>query len=247
MDGVLYLSEQALPGAAQLLETLTGEGTPFLLVTNNASRTPADFSTKLERMGMRCPAERILTSARAAAALVAEESPGARVLAVGEEGLQAALLEAGLQPVEEDPQTVVVGIDRRFTYERGQRAAQAIRSGARFVGTNPDATYPTPSGLAPGCGAILAFIQAAAGRAPRIVGKPEPHLFRQGLRLLGSEPGETLMLGDRPDTDIAGAKRAGLLAALLRTGVGREAAGDGGADWVFPELPAFLEAWRLRR
>lgn len=247
MDGVLYLADERLPGAARLLGWLEERSFPFLLVTNNSSLSPEAYAAKLRRLGMPAPPERILTSAVATAELVAARHPGARVLVVGEEGLRQALEGAGLRVVEEDPDLVVAGIDRAFTYQRGRAAALAIRRGAAFVGTNPDLTFPTPEGLVPGAGAILAFLEAASGRRPLIVGKPERPLFEQALRRLGTRPEETLMVGDRADTDVEGARRAGLRTALVRTGVARDTPGDGGADWVFQDLPAFLKAWAEAR
>lgn len=227
MDGVLYVGTQLLPGVAEMFAYLDATGRKYLCVTNNASLTSADFSQRLARMGIDLSPEHILGSAEATAAWLAEqvraEANGAAVPVVinGMAGLRSALTDYGFA-VTEDPTTaryVVSGINFEMTYEDIARCLTAIRNGAEFIGTNPDPTIPTDRGILPGAGALQAAIAAAAGVQPRIIGKPFAPMFELAMERLGVTPAETLMVGDRYDTDIAGAAALGLLTAGVLTGV----------------------------
>ena len=246
MDGVLWRGEQPIGDLPRLFQHIEALGLKVALVTNNATRAPAQYVDKLRRFGVTFPAERIFGSAQAAVAALRQRFPkGAGVYVVGEDGLAQTLTQAGYRLTEEGAQAVVVALDRGLTYEKLRRATLLIRSGALFIGTNPDRTYPTPEGLVPGAGAILAAIEAATDTAPWVVGKPAPLLFQLALERLGVQPAEALVVGDRLETDILGGQRAGCATALVLSGVTTEAqakAADVQPDLITPDL-AHLLAW----
>jgi 4-nitrophenyl phosphatase len=231
MDGVLWRGETPLPGLGRFFQTLRAADYRFILATNNATRTAAMYHDRLRRFGVEVPAEQILTSAEATAHYLRRElPPGASVYAVGARGLQEALEAVGFTLVSPGADgggslppvaAVVVGLAPEAGYRQLATAASLIRAGALFVGTNPDLTLPTESGSQPGAGALLAFVQAASGVAPTIIGKPAPPLLEEALRRMDAEPAETLMVGDRLETDIIGAAALGLQTALVLTGVTR--------------------------
>jgi 4-nitrophenyl phosphatase len=250
LDGVLWLGDQPLPGAADAVARLRAGGVAVRFLTNNSSMTVAAYVAKLGGMGVAATADEILTSAIAAAHLLAWElAPGSRVLVVGEEGIVEALRAQGLEPVDAAPcAAVVVGICRHFDYALCDRASSAIRAGARFVATNSDATYPSPHGLVPGAGAIIAAVATAAGQQPTVVGKPNPptvELLRDRIRTAGHDPAAGVMVGDRPTTDGGLAVALGWPVALVRSdgsatpgedGVATAWAADSLADLVEPLL-----------
>jgi HAD superfamily hydrolase (TIGR01450 family) len=224
LDGVLWLGEEPLEGAAAAVARLRAAGVPVLFLTNNSSLPIPAYVAKLAGMGVPATADEILTSAVAGAHLLAADLPlRARVLVVGEEGILEALRTAGLEPVAEGPcDAVIVGICRTFDYWMCDRAQSAIRAGARFVATNMDPTYPAPHGLVPGAGAIVAAITAAAGVAPVVAGKPHPptvELLRERIASWGHGPAVGIMVGDRPTTDGALAQALGWPFALVRSDV----------------------------
>lgn len=248
MDGVLYRGSQALDGVGELLALLDGRGIGYACITNNASMTPEQYETKLARMGIAMPAERVVTSATATAhALRAEYPRGTRVFIVGMRGLRDALLADG-HFVEDDvlPELVVQGADFELTYEKLRRATLHIRGGARYIATNPDRTFPAEEGLIPGAGAIMAALVAATDSTPTVIGKPGPAMFHVAAALLGATPAATLVIGDRLDTDIAGAIAAEMPSALVLTGVSTRAEAEAGPDRpdaIFEDLPALIAAW----
>jgi 4-nitrophenyl phosphatase len=250
LDGVLYRGETALPGARELLELLRVRGIPHLFLTNNSSRTPVQYADKLGRMGIRATPDRILTSAIVAVAdLQRHAAPHDRVLMLGGAGLREALALSTLELATDWRQAtiVLVGLDVGITYGKLAQAALAIGRGARFVGTNGDRSFPTERGLEPGAGALLAALEATTGVAPRTFGKPEPEMFEEALRRLGVPPDCTAMVGDRWDTDIAGAARCGIVTIAVTTGVCRDEELRGAEpppDHILPsvaELRAALE------
>ncbi len=247
MDGVLWRGERPLPGLIELFAFFEEEHIPFALVTNNSTNTVELFLNKLERMGARAAPEQIVTSAFATTEyLKTTFGSDVRVHTVGEVGLHEAMLEAGYPQVMSDADVVVVGMDRDLTYEKLRRATYLIRQGARFIGTNDDLTFPLPDGLAPGTGSILASLKASTGQNPLVIGKPEPYLFEMALRRLGTSAQQTLMVGDRIETDILGAQRAGLRTALVLSGVTtREAAlaSEIQPDLMFEDIVALRQAW----
>lgn len=247
MDGVLWRGEQPLPGLKAFFALLRRRNLAWALATNNSSRTRQDYVDKLARMGVQdAPAERIVTSATATAAwLQRRYRPGTRVHVFGGDGLRAELQAAGFCPADEDVAVVVAGLHRRLSYEDLHRASHLIRAGARFIGTNPDTTFPAANGIAPGAGSLLAALQAASGVDPFIIGKPHAPMFEAALSLLGSDPAQTLMVGDRLNTDILGAAQAGMRTALVLTGITTRAALDASTlqpDLVCASLPALVTA-----
>lgn len=244
LDGTLYRGEQAIPGARYFVEQLRDRGISHLFLTNNSSRTPEQVAEKLRRLGFPAEAEQVFTSAQSAARFLSGDGDQPRVYAVGEEGLLAALQEAGCRLVQEKADAVVVGIDRRFSYEKLKRACLEIRAGARFVGTNGDRVIPTEEGMLPGNGSLCAAVAAASGVNPVFTGKPEPLIFRYALERLGTSPEETLVVGDNLDTDIRGGRDAGMDTLLVYTGV--TAPGDSRASEVrATHALADLRDWNL--
>jgi 4-nitrophenyl phosphatase len=220
LDGVLYRGPAPLPDAQRFMSWLRARNVSFRLVTNNATLTPVQYVEKLAGMGIEVRAEDIFTSALATALYLDDHgTDGRRAFVIGEDGLLEALRAVDVEPVDIDPQWVVVGLDRRLTYQKLATAALALESGARFVGTNPDTSYPTESGLVPGAGAILAALRVTTGVEPVIIGKPQPLMLELATRQLGGTKRDTAMLGDRLDTDIAGAAAAGMPSILVLTGV----------------------------
>ena len=247
MDGVLWRGSQPLPGLSAFFDFLFDCEMDFVLATNNSRNTPLDYVHKLAGMGVHgVEPEHIVTSGTATASyLQAQYPPATRMYVVGGDGLKQLLIRAGFELVETKAELVVCGIDFDLTYNKLRAATLLIRSGARFIGTNPDSSFPSPEGLVPGAGSILALIEAASGCAPTIIGKPERGMFEVALRRLGTCPDETLMIGDRIGTDIAGAKALGIKTALVMTGVENEASLRESAvqpDLVYPGLPELIAA-----
>ncbi len=239
MDGVVYRGDEPMPDLPVLRDFIEATGFSYMLVTNNASMDSEQFAEKLARMGWPVPAERIVTSAEAARWYLAQHRAevGNRVYVIGAPALVRAVVDSsggGFQWDDRDPDWVVVGIDFGLTYEKLKVAALALRKGAKFVATNGDAAFPSPEGLIPGNGAIVAALRTATGVDPIILGKPEPTLFEVALERLGARPEEVLMVGDNLATDVAGAKRLGMLSALILTGVSSQV--DLARDEVKPDL-----------
>lgn len=228
MDGVLWRGETALPGLVPFFETLDHLGLGYVLATNNATKVATQYTEKLARFGVEVAPERILTSAEATAAYLRDEYPeGISAYVVGEEGLHRAMREKGFDLLEADgfvgaaarTELVVVGFNRYACYDQLASAAHLIVNGARFVGTNPDPSFPSEVGPLPGAGALLNFIQTGTGVEPLVIGKPGKAIFKAALRRLGGQPENTAMVGDRLETDIKGAKAAGLYTILVLSGV----------------------------
>jgi 4-nitrophenyl phosphatase len=228
LDGTLLAGERAQNGLAAFISFLRANDVALRVVTNNSVRTPAEFAEMLAAAGVCVHAREVLTSAIATAQHLAERLPaGAPVFVVGENGLTAALAEVGLRLLtdgSEQAAAVVVGGDRAVTHDKLKFAIRHVRSGARFVGTNPDLLVPVEDGFAPEAGVLLAAVAAGAGVAPVVVGKPEPPLLEQALRSMDAVPAETAILGDRLDTDILGGQRLGLMTILVKTGIDDAAA-----------------------
>jgi 4-nitrophenyl phosphatase len=246
LDGVLYRGDEAIAGAREFVALLQRERIPFLLLTNNSTRTPGQYVTKLAKMGIVIEESDVLTSAQATALYMERIAPpGARVYVIGEEGLRAALREK-CTIGEEGADFVVVGMDSELTYEKLKTATLLIRSGARFIATNPDKTLPTEESLVPGNGAILAALEAATGVAPFVVGKPEPTIFDLALARMEVGKEGAAVIGDRLETDILGGQRAGLITILVLSGVtSRQGLEDSTIkpDLVFESVRQLYEAW----
>lgn len=219
MDGVLIREDKAIPGAAELIKQWQETGTPFLVLTNNSTYTPRDLSARLQHMGLKIPEERIWTSALATATFLADQKPNATAYVVGEAGLTTAIHEAGLIMTETNPDYVVLGETRSYSFEAIAKAVRLINNGARFIATNPDATSPTLDGPLPATGAVAALISKATNRSPYIVGKPNPMMFRSALNKLGVHSDDTGMIGDRMDTDVISGMEAGLHTVLVLSGI----------------------------
>lgn len=225
LDGVVYLGDTPIPGAIESLNALAAQGHSLYFLTNNSTRSRLTYVEKLTRMGLPTRAEQVMTSAFATGLyLKGLGAEGKSVFVVGEEGLREEMAAIGMRVLSlEDGSPadyVVAGLDRGFTYAKLQRAHHEITlNGATFVATNRDATYPIETGEIPGGGAIVAPIECSTGVHGVTVGKPEPGTWVGILELAGAEPSQGLMVGDRPETDIMGAKRVGLHTALVLTGV----------------------------
>lgn len=225
LDGVVYHGATAVAGAVSALERLGGV-VQVRYATNNASRTPTVVAAQLRELGITLDDADVLTSSTVGAQVLAESLPqGAAVLAVGGEGVRVALTESGLEPVtwadpaQPAPVAVLQGYGAEVTAAQLAEAAYAIQAGARWVATNTDRTLPTARGIAPGNGALVAAVRAAVDVDPEVVGKPGPLMYEQAARLLGRAPERMLGVGDRLETDIAGARAAGMRTALVLTGV----------------------------
>ncbi|ALJ21819.1 HAD-IIA family hydrolase [Microbacterium sp. No. 7] len=223
MDGVLVHDNRPVPGAAALLAQWRDAGIPFLVLTNNPIFTPRDLSARLARSGLDVPEERIWTSALATAEFLRSQQPGGTAFVIGEAGLTTALHEAGYIMTETQPDYVVVGETRQYSFEAITQAIRFIDAGARFIITNPDATGPTPAGVVPATGSFAALITHATGKQPYVVGKPNPMMFRSAMNRIGAHSENTGMIGDRMDTDIIAGIEAGLHTVLVRTGISDDA------------------------
>jgi len=226
LDGVVYLADDPIPGAAEALDKVRADGRRVVFVTNNASRTPEQVAAALQAMGVHADPEEVLTSSMAAADELARMLPaGAPVLVVGGDGLRRPVAAAGLQPVakaDDGPVAVVQGFSPDLTWALLAEAAVALRRpDVPWIATNRDATLPSPRGPLPGNGAMIQAVVLATGREPTVIGKPEPQLLQAATRMTGAK--QPLVVGDRLDTDIAGANRAGLPSLLVLSGVSRAA------------------------
>lgn len=219
MDGVLVHENKAIPGAAELLQSWRDQDKPYLVLTNNSIFTPRDLSARLRASGLEVPEENIWTSALATAAFLASQKPAGSAFVIGEAGLTTALHEAGFIMTETNPDFVVVGETRNYSFEAITKAIRLIAKGARFISTNPDATGPSAEGPLPATGAIAALITKATGFEPYVVGKPNPMMFRSALNKIGAHSHNTGMIGDRMDTDIVAGIEAGLHTILVLTGI----------------------------
>jgi 4-nitrophenyl phosphatase len=243
MDGVLWEGSRPLPGLTEFFATLRERQIKFILATNNASLTPEQYVLKLAGFGVAIARDEVLSSAQAAAQHLAQSATnGRRVFAIGEAGVQQAFAEHGFTLTDlydVSAQYVVVGMDRAVTWDKLATATLNIHAGARFIGTNPDRTLPTERGLTHGNGAILAALQAATEVAPTIIGKPEPTMYQIAMQRLGMEAAHTVAIGDRLDTDILGAVRAGLRSVLVLSGVSTRddvAGSDFKPTWVMRDI-----------
>ena len=228
MDGVIYRGNTPIEGARETVKFIKEAGIPFVFLTNNSTKTPETYREKLLRMGIEVPEENIVTSGLATRLYMAEHVEPGKVFIIGGEGLHEEIKKLGWGVVDLDSagngawrevKHVVVGLDPALTYEKLKYGTLAIRKGASFIGTNPDTTYPAEEGLYPGAGAIIAALQASTGKEPIIIGKPNKPVYEIVMERLG-EVKEVWMIGDRLDTDILFAKRFGMKAVMVLTGVG---------------------------
>lgn len=248
LDGVVYTGNTPIPGAREFVRFLKETQRRFTCITNNSTLTGQQFAAKLRRMNVDVDEAHVLTSPQATAVYLREHvrlQPGARIFPIGEEGLVRALLDEGYRLVDEDADVVVCGLDRRLTYDRLMRACFAIRAGAQFVATNPDLSLPTETGLLPGNGATIAYLQAATGVTATVIGKPQSTMLDVAMERAGSQPRETAIIGDGLLTDMAAGHRAGVTTILVLTGVTQRAhlaTAPVQPHYVFENLPALQEA-----
>jgi NagD protein len=219
MDGVLVHEEQAIPGADRFLARLRELGLPFLILTNNSIYTRRDLAARLRASGLEVPEESIWTSALATARFLDEQRPGGSAFVIGESGLTTALHEAGYTLTERNPDYVVLGETRVYSFGRITQAIRLIVNGARFIATNPDPTGPSTEGPLPATGSVAALISRATEVAPYYVGKPNPLMMRSALNALDAHSESTAMIGDRMDTDVVAGLEAGLETILVLSGV----------------------------
>ena len=218
MDGVLVHDDNAIPGADRFLARLEELGMGFMVMTNNSTYTPRDLAARLLSSGLRVPEDAIWTSALATARFLRKQRPNGSAFVIGESGLTTALHDAGYVLTERDPDYVVIGETRTYSFERVTRAIRLVASGARFIATNPDPTGPTPDGPVPATGAIAALISRATGVEPYFVGKPNPLMVRSALNALDAHSETAAVIGDRMDTDIKSGLEAGMQTVLVLTG-----------------------------
>ena len=218
MDGVLVREEHALPGAADFLDRLIERDRRFLVLTNNSIFTPRDLSARLAQSGLTIPEESIWTSALATATFLADQLPKGSAYVIGEAGMTTALHEVGYTLTDRDPDFVVLGETRTYSFEAITRAIRLIENGARFIATNPDVTGPSEDGPLPATGSVAALITKATGREPYFVGKPNPMMLRSALNKIEAHSENTVLVGDRMDTDVVAGIEAGLETILVLTG-----------------------------
>ncbi|MGJ9413511.1 HAD-IIA family hydrolase [Aeromicrobium sp. CF4.19] len=218
MDGVLVHEERAVPGAAEFIAALRELGLPFQVLTNNSIYTPRDLRARLGATGIDVPESAIWTSALATAQFLADQRPDGTAYVIGEAGLTTALHDIGYVMTTRDPEYVVLGETRTYSFEAITRAIQLIENGSRFIATNPDPTGPSATGSLPATGSVAALITKATGVDPYFVGKPNPLMMRSALNEIEAHSESTVMIGDRMDTDVLSGLEAGLRTILVLTG-----------------------------
>jgi NagD protein len=218
MDGVLIHEDHAIPGADRFLARLRELELPFLVLTNNSIYTRRDLSARLRSNGLEVPEDAIWTSALATARFLEDQRPGGSAFVIGEAGLTTALHSGGYTLTERDPDYVVLGETRTYSFERITQAIRLIADGARFIATNPDPTGPTPDGPLPATGSVAALISRATGVEPYFVGKPNPLMMRSALNAIDAHSESAAMVGDRMDTDVVSGLEAGMHTVLVLTG-----------------------------
>ncbi len=237
MDGVLWRDIEPIGDLPTIMKKIAAKGLQTAFVTNNATRTVEQYQEKFRGFKVEISAEQIFTSSKATAQYLQQRFPeGGNVYVIGERGLQEAMQETGFTIANNECLAVVVGLDRELTYEKLRRAALLIRRGSAFIGTNPDPSLPSPEGDVPGAGSILAALEAATDVKPLIIGKPERALLDSAMSQLGVSPAETLVVGDRLETDVTAGQKAGCRTALLLSGVTSEV-----AACAWKPAPDFIE------
>lgn len=223
MDGVIYHGNRLLPGVPEFVSWLQRENKAFLFLTNSSERTPRELREKLRRMGIDVGEEHFYTSALATAAFLASQKPNGSAYVIGQAGVISALYNAGYSMNDVDPDYVVVGETAEYSYPKIVRAVHHVLRGAKLIGTNPDVTGPTEGGLVPATGALMAPIELATGSKAYYVGKPNPLIMRHALKQIGCRREETVIVGDRMDTDIIAGIESEIATVLVLSGVTTEA------------------------
>ena len=219
MDGVLIKGNTMIPGADTFISHLQKKNIPYLVLTNNPVYTPRDLSHRLANIGLEVPKEHIFTSAMATARFLDHQRPDGTAFVIGESGLTDAVHSVGYVITDVNPDYVILGETNAYNYEQLTKAIRLISAGARFVATNPDVSGPSEGGIVPACGAVAALIQSATGKEPLFVGKPNPLMMRTALNYLGVHSEDTMMIGDRMDTDIISGVESGMMTTLVLSGV----------------------------
>ncbi|HEY1597656.1 MAG TPA: HAD-IIA family hydrolase [Thermoleophilaceae bacterium] len=219
MDGVLVREEHAIPGAGEFVQKLKENGTPFLVLTNNSTYTRRDLAARLRSSGLEVPEDAIWTSALATAGFLHDQRPDGTAFVIGETGLTTAIHQVGYTLTDRNPDYVVLGETRTYSFERITQAIRLVERGARFIATNPDPTGPSNEGPLPATGSVAALISHATNVAPYFVGKPNPLMMRSALNAIDAHSESTAMIGDRMDTDVVAGLEAGLETVLVLTGV----------------------------
>jgi NagD protein len=219
MDGVLVRGKALIPGAAEFIERLKDLGVEYLVLTNNPLYTPGDLAHRLQSLGLNIPPERIFTSAMATARFLQSQRPNGTAYVIGESGLTEAIHHEGYVITDIDPDYVVLGETHTYNIAQITKGIRLVMAGARFIATNPDTSGPSEHGIVPACGAMAALVEKASEKAPFFVGKPNPLMMRTALNYLGVHSEDTIMVGDRMDTDIVAGVESGMETILVLTGV----------------------------
>lgn len=219
MDGVLYHGNQILDGVTEFINWMIQNNKRFVFLTNSAERTPHELSMKLGRMGLQVDADHFYTSAMATAEFLANQKPGCTAYVIGEAALTKALYDQGIYMNDVNPDYVVVGETRTYSFEKIEKAIDLVIKGAKLIGTNPDITGPTEKGVAPATGALIAPIEIATGKKAYFVGKPNPLMLRHGLRKINCHSNEIVFVGDRMDTDIIAGIESNVDTVLVLSGL----------------------------
>ncbi|MEO0273084.1 MAG: HAD-IIA family hydrolase [candidate division WOR-3 bacterium] len=246
LDGTLYLERFLIPGSKELLMELEKRNIPYLLLTNNSTRTPQQVAEKLKNMGIEVTSKRIYTSANALGDYLRDHYTGThRAYVIGEDGILEELTNLGWEIVNshKEAEFVIVGLDRKVDYDKLTKAVLAIQNGAKFIACNADSSFPTPEGLLPGAGAIVSAIRTVVRKDPLILGKPNEYIVKYATKRMGLEIKETAIVGDRVDTDILLGKRMGMVTVLVMTGVQKseEEIEKASPDFIFSDVS---ELWK---
>ena len=219
MDGVIYHGDRLLDGVEEFVEWLKKEDKKFIFLTNSSERAPRELQQKLWRMGLDVDESHFYTSALATASFLSHQAPGCSVYVIGEPGLVGALYDYGMTMNDTNPDYVVFGETRAYGYEKVEKAIRLVLGGAKLIATNPDLTAPSEQGIIPACRALIAPIELVTNRTAYYVGKPNPVMMRHAMRRLDTEVGDTVIVGDRMDTDVLSGLEAGMETALVLSGV----------------------------
>ena len=219
MDGVVYHGDKILPGVAEFVNWMIDNNKRFVFLTNSPEKTPHELSMKLARMGLEVDADHFYTSALATAAFLSNQKPGCTAYVIGEAALTKALYDQGIYMNDVNPDYVVVGETRSYSFEKIEKAIELVNKGAKLIGTNPDICGPTEKGIMPATGALIAPIELSTGKKAYFVGKPNPLMLRQGLRKINCHSSEIVFIGDRMDTDIIAGIESNVDTVLVLSGM----------------------------
>jgi NagD protein len=249
MDGVLVHEQSVIPGATEFIAALEAAGIPYLLMTNNSRFTQRDLSARLVASGLEVGPDRLWTSALATAQFLESQRAEGTAYVLGEAGLTTALHEIGFVLTDAQPDYVVLGETRIYSFEKITKAIRLILAGSRFIATNPDATGPSTEGLLPATGSVAALITRATGIDPYYIGKPNPLMMRSALRTLDAHSEHTVMIGDRMDTDMVSGLEAGIRTILVLSGISTVADAERfpyRPTWIVPSVAALSIGGRRR-